>query len=138
MLKIVINNWLLSVLILVNNCKKNRRLRYCSENCDFFYVGSGVIFLSPRPLLLSQRESWKLCNGENFRIKAFDEFRCFWGSWVRIIGFKKMYVCVHVCKSVCMYVCMKPNFVPVITLERMDRIGSTFTCILGMYQLRTD
>ena len=22
----------------------------------------------------------KLCNGENFRIKDFDEFRCFWGS----------------------------------------------------------
>ena len=28
----------------------------------------------------------KLCNGENFRIN-FDKFRCFWASWVRIIGF---------------------------------------------------
>ena len=37
----------------------------------------------------------KLCNGENFRIKDFDEFRCFWGFWVRIIGLKKMYVCMY-------------------------------------------
>ena len=34
----------------------------------------------------------KLCNGENFQIKDFDEFRCFLGSLVRIMGFKKMYV----------------------------------------------
>ena len=33
---------------------------------------------------------------------------------------------------VCMYVCMKTNFVPVITLERMDRISRTFACILGI------
>ena len=48
----------------------------------------------------------KLCNGENFRIKDFDEFRCFWGSWVRIVGLKKMYVCIYVYMYVCMYVCM--------------------------------
>ena len=37
-----------------------------------------------------------------------------------------------------MYVCMKPNFVPVITLERMDGISRTFACILGMSQIKTD
>ena len=34
-----------------------------------------------------------------------------------------MYVGMYVCMHVCMYVCMKPNFVPVITLERMDGIS---------------
>ena len=29
----------------------------------------------------------KLCNGEIFQIKDLDEFRYFWGSWVRIIGY---------------------------------------------------
>ena len=47
----------------------------------------------------------KLCNGENFRIKYFDEFRCFCSSWVKIVGFKKIYLCMYVymyvCKSVC-------------------------------------
>ena len=29
---------------------------------------------------------------------------------------------MYVCMYICMYVCMKANFVPVITLERMDEI----------------
>ena len=29
----------------------------------------------------------KLCNGENFRIKYFYDFWCYWSSWVRIVGF---------------------------------------------------
>ena len=37
-------------------------------------------------------------------MKDFDEFRCFWDPWVRIIGFKKwMYICMYVCVYVCMF-----------------------------------
>ena len=51
--------------------------------------------------------SWKrkLCNGENVWIRDFDEFRSFWGSWVRIIVFF-LNVCMYVSMYVCMYVCM--------------------------------
>ena len=51
LLKIVINNRLLPVLILLNNCKK-KIVNYVIvlKIVFFFYVGSGVIFLSPRPL----------------------------------------------------------------------------------------
>ena len=50
----------------------------------------------------------KLCNGENFRIKDFDEFRCFWGSWVKIIDFKKMYVCMY-CNGCMHYIVKSTN-----------------------------
>ena len=49
-----------------------------------------------------------------------------------------MYVCMYVCMDVCIYVCMKPNFVPIITLERIDGSSWTFACILGMSQIKTD
>ena len=70
----------------------------------------------------------KLSNGENFRIKYFYEFRCFWSSWVRIVGFKKIYVCMYICMCVSLYIYVKPNFVPVITLERMHRLVNIFAC----------
>ena len=65
-------------------------------------IGFIPFSLCPSIFAFSKR---KLCNSENFRIKDFDEFRCFWGSWVRIIGFLKMYVCMYVYMYVCMYVC---------------------------------
>ena len=64
--------------------------------------------------LLSQR---KLCNSENFRIEDFD--------W--LLSQNNRFE-----KNVCMYICMKPNFVPSITLERMDIMSWTVACILGM------
>ena len=72
--------------------------------CFFFYIHN-ICFLLSLPADSHYRHTYfcawekfahlmrfvfskrKLCNGENFQIKGFDEFRCFWGSWVRIIGF---------------------------------------------------
>ena len=65
-----------------------------------FFPSCGLIFHFPNFELFLTNFAFskrKLCNGENFRIKDFDEFWCYWGSWVRIIGFKKcMYACMYI------------------------------------------
>ena len=52
LLKIVINNRLLPVIILVNDCKKNCRLRYCSENCGFFMWDLAKLFFRLAPFFI--------------------------------------------------------------------------------------
>ena len=68
--------------------------------CPFLVPKTEAQYLHFGPMDPSAFSKRKLCNGENFRIKDFDEFRCFWGSWVKIIGFKKMYVCMYVWRQI--------------------------------------
>ena len=71
--------------------------------CELSFTTVKIALKSKERIAFSKR---KVCNGENFRIKDFDESQN-----------NRFF------KNVCMYVCMKPNFIPVITLERMNGIS---------------
>ena len=74
-------------------------MQLSTRQVDFSHLGSGLVIC----LAFSKR---KLCNGENFQIKDFDEFRCLYVCMYVVCMYVFMYGCMYLVVYVCMYLVM--------------------------------